>query len=341
MRAVIIAAVLALAATPVVAQTPETQTPETQTVTQRRDAVQATLDRAPACRDLGDAYWQIGDSSGPLAWGQRGATITASRPLRIASASKWLWAAYVAERRQGKPTPDDVTALTMRSGWIGVNPLRCRGTVADCPGDGRVAAEGGRFHYDSGHAQHQAVTLGLGGLDGPALAAEIRRLIGPELDFTMNSPQPAGGVIMAPAAYGRFLRKLAGGGLTLSAMLGSQAVCTLPGRCATASKSPLDRDWHYSLHHWVEDGPGDDGALSSAGAFGFYPWISADHSLWGLLAREELSPRAGRASALCGGLMRRAWQTARPQLSTNADLPPAGDRPHPVRDALRHWLRDR
>lgn len=321
-----------------------------QSLEDRRTAVQATLEHAALCRDLGDAYWEIGDASGPLAWGQRGATITAKRPVRIASASKWLWAAYVAERHHGTLGADDVAALTMRSGWVGVNPLRCRGTVADCPGKGLVAAEVGRFHYDSGHAQHQAVVLGLGGLDGPALAAEIRRQVGPELDFTMKSPQPAGGVIMAPATYGRFLHKLATGELALSAMLGSHPVCTLPGTCAAADKSPLDRDWHYSLHHWVEDAAAGDGAFSSAGAFGFYPWISADRSLWGLLAREELSPHAGRASALCGGLLRTAWRTAQPQQgdaaattagTTTTGTTTTGGRPHPLRDALRQRWRDR
>ena len=33
------------------------------------------------------------------------------------------------------------------------------------------------------------------------------------------------------------------------------------GSCPGAVRSPVPRPWHYSLHHWVEDGPGDDGAL--------------------------------------------------------------------------------
>lgn len=306
----------------------------------RRAAVQATLEQAPACRDLGDAYWEIGDASGRLAWGQRGQGVTAGRPIAIASASKWLWGAYVAERRGGSPSGDDVAALTMSSGRVGLNPLRCKGRVADCLTGPADPALVGRFDYDGGHAQQQAADFGLGALDGPALAAEMRRVLGQELDFTFRSPQPAGGVIMAPAAYGRFLHKLATGGLRLSELLGSHAVCTLPGTCPTAAKSPFGRNWHYSLHHWVEDAAGDDGAVSSAGAFGFYPWISADHALWGLLARHDASRHAGQASAACGALLRHAWISAAPQNGDGAVMP-ASERSHPIRDALRQRLLER
>lgn len=313
-----------------------------QTTDARRMAVEATLTRAPACAGLGDAYWQIGDRNGLLAWGQRGGTITAERPIGIASASKWLWGAYVTERRGGALNASDIAALTMSLGYGGLNPLNCRGTVAECRDHGLDPAQTGRFRYDGAHAQRQAVALGLGALDGPGLAREMRRVLGSDLDFTMRSPQPAGGVIMSPTAYGRFLRKLSAGELRLSAQLGSHAVCTLPGTCPTAVKSPFDRNWHYSLHHWVEDAAGDDGALSSAGAFGFYPWLSADRATWGLLARHDTTPRAGRASAVCGALLRHAWVTAAEQsgaLDTVAHE--GGNRPHPIREALRRRAQER
>lgn len=299
----------------------------------RRTAVAETLATAPACSGLGDAYWEIGDASGRLASGQRGIAISPDRPLHIASASKWLWGAYVVERRDGRLTADDVAALTMSSGQVGLNPLRCRGTVADCHGRGVDTAQVGRFHYDGAHAQAQAMDLGLGAQDGPGLAAKMRKLLGQDIDFTFRSPQPAGGAIMSPAAYGRFLRKLSAGHLRLSAQLGSHAVCTLPGTCPTAAASPFGRDWHYSLHHWVEDAAGDDHALSSAGAFGFYPWLSADHTSWGLLAREDASARAGQASAACGALLRRAWATARPQMGDPSAVP-VSERRHPLRQRV-------
>lgn len=311
-----------------------------QTAEVRRAAVAETLATAPACVGLGDAYWEIGDASGRLAWGQRGTAITAERPIHIASASKWLWGAYVVERREGKPSSDDIAALTMSSGQVGLNPLRCKGTVADCRGRGVDHAEVGRFHYDGAHAQAQAMSLDLGKLDGPGLAAEMRRLLGTDVDFTFRSPQPAGGIIMSPAAYGRFLHKLSAGQLRLAAQLGSHAVCTLPGACPTAASSPFGRNWHYSLHHWVEDAVGEDGAFSSAGAFGFYPWISADRTHWGLLARQDAAKHAGQASAACGALLRRAWLNAMPQSGDPAALPVA-ERRTPVRDALRQHLLER
>ncbi|MGE5477878.1 MAG: hypothetical protein ACM3Q1_14560 [Bacteroidales bacterium] len=311
-----------------------------QGVEARRAAVQATLERAPACAQLGDAYWEIGDRNGRLAAGQRGGGITADQPILIASASKWLWGAYVAERQNGAPTAADIAALTMSSGYTGLNPLRCQGRVADCRGDGRDMTKSGRFYYDGGHAQQQATSFGLGTLDGPALAVEMRRLLGSDLQFTFRSPQPAGGVIMAPAAYGQFLRKLVAGQLKLSGLLGSHAVCTLPGECRTALKSPFGRNWHYSLHHWVEDAAGDDGAVSSAGAFGFYPWISADRALWGILARKDSHARAGQASAICGALLRKAWLAGAEQTG-GATPVAAAQRGHPVRDALRQRMLDR
>lgn len=310
----------------------------------RRAAVEATLAQAPACTKLGDAYWEIGDAGGRLAWGQRGRAIPADRPIRIASASKWLWGAYVAERAGGTLRDEDVAALTMSSGYTGLNPLHCKGTVADCLTGNSDPTRVGRFDYDGGHAQQQAAGFGLGGLDGPALAAEMRRLLGSELDFTFRSPQPAGGVIMSPSAYGRFLRKLTAGQLRLSGALGSHAVCTLPGTCPTAVSSPADRDWHYSLHHWVEDAAGDDGAVSSPGAFGFYPWIAADRTTWGLLAREEVARGAWKASAACGVLLRKAWFAATPQKGdatvTQASAK-SSERAHPIRDALRQRMLER
>lgn len=315
-----------------------------QSVEERRAAVEATLEQAPACAGLGDAYWAIGDAGGQLAWGQRGRGVTADRPIRAASASKWLWGAYVVERTGGTPSNADIAALTMSSGYTGLNPLHCKGTVADCLTGKPDPARVGRFDYDGGHAQQQAAGFGLGRLDGPALATEMRRLLGAELDFTFRSPQPAGGIIISPAAYGRFLRKLTAGQLRLSGALGSHAVCTLPGSCPTAVSSPADRDWHYSLHHWVEDAPGDDGAVSSPGAFGFYPWIAANRATWGLLAREEVARGAWKASAACGVLLRKAWIAATPQkgdaTATQASAK-SGERAHPIRDALRQRMLER
>jgi hypothetical protein len=107
------------------------------------------------------------------------------------------------------------------------------------------------------------------------------------------------------------LRKMLGGQLKIGALLGSNAVCTNSTTCSTAAPGgpiPNALSWHYSLGHWVEDDPKvGDGAFSSLGLFGFYPWIDAKKTTYGLLARDI--PAGGTGSATCGGLIRRAWAT--------------------------------
>lgn len=115
----------------------------------------------------------------------------------------------------------------------------------------------------------------------------------------------------SPRDYAVVLRKLLGRQLNLADLLGSHAVCTNPATCPTALTTPISSSvsWHYSIGHWVEDDPvSGDGAFSSAGAFGFYPWIDASKRYYGLAARLD-SAGSGNESALCGALIRKAWLT--------------------------------
>lgn len=64
----------------------------------RRAAVESTLAHAGYCQRLGDYYWEIGDASGVLMHGQQGQRIGANKTVRLASASKWVFGAYVVER---------------------------------------------------------------------------------------------------------------------------------------------------------------------------------------------------------------------------------------------------
>jgi hypothetical protein len=69
----------------------------------------------------------------------------------------------------------------------------------------------------------------------------------------------------------------------------------------------VPESWHYGLGHWIEDDPATgDGSFSSPGAFGFYPWISADRALYGVVARKSIG---SWRSVLCGRAIRKAWQT--------------------------------
>jgi hypothetical protein len=185
--------------------------------------------------------------------------------LAIASASKWLYGAYVAERRQGTLTAEDVQFLNFTSGYTRF------AAIGDCfPGDtvGECAARGdndiavpahvGKFHYNGGHMQQHAslpAGMNLGAMDSAALAAELRRLLGSDIKLSFGQPQLAGGVRTTAADYARFLRKVLGNELQIAALLGSHKVCTNPATCAGAISTPITSglDWHYSIGHWVED----------------------------------------------------------------------------------------
>jgi hypothetical protein len=292
------------------------------TEAQRIAAATATAQSAVnACSTIQPFYWEIGDRSTTLASGAvGGSTYTASTKMNIASASKWLYGAYVVQRRGGVLTPDDVRYLTFRSGYTSFTLCLPGNTVGQCAqraSNGTYnPADDGRFAYGGGHMQqHAASQMGLGALDNAGLATELRSQIGTDIGMSYSQPQPAGGVVSTAGDYARFLRKLIAGNLRLGASLGAEAVCTNPTTCASAISTPvpLNESWHYALGHWVEDDPAQgDGAFSSAGAFGFYPWIDAGKTHYGIVAREA-SAGAGTDSAHCGRLIRKAWFTGSSQ----------------------------
>ena len=49
-------------------------------------------------------------------------------------------------------------------------------------------------------------------------------------------------------------------------------------------------------------------AFSSPGAFGFYPWIDAGKTTYGIVARADMG--GAIPSVYCGRLIRKAWMTA-------------------------------
>lgn len=282
---------------------------------------------ANACAPIRPFYWEIGDKSRRLAGGSVHASgnamvYDATTAMNIASASKWLYAAYVAEQRGGALTAEDIEFLNFRSGYVNLPPLTgCQqnDTVASCLARGsngaRTATEIGRFHYDGGHMQKHASLpspgMNLGVMDTTTLAAELRRVLGTDIQLSFTQPQPAGGVRTSAADYALFLRKLLNGQLKLGALLGHHPVCTNPQTCPSASYTPVpqEQSWHYSIGHWVEDDPvRGDGAYSSAGAFGFYPWIDVAKTNYGIVARTALFG-SGNESAACGAAIRKAWQT--------------------------------
>ena len=283
-------------------------------VEQRRAAAQATAERNDKCKAVQPFYWSVGDAHGTLGDGRVGARAPqADTTMPIASASKLVYAAFVAQQRQGRLTDEDVRFLTFTSGYTNFRSCRRGQTIAECDamrsnGD-HDPANDGRFLYNGGHMERHAVLDGLGALDDAGLARAVNEQLG--TSFRYLQPQLAGGISASAADYGEFLRRIVDGQLQMKSLLGTHAVCTNPKTCATAAASPFTAaDVHYSIGHWVEDDPAGDGAFSSAGAFGFYPWISQDKTTWGVLAR--FSPtfngaKAGAASLMCGRQIRAAW----------------------------------
>ena len=106
------------------------------------------------------------------------------------------------------------------------------------------------------------------------------------------------------------------GRLRLGSLLGTAPVCTNPRTCSAAVSAPIppSESWHYSIGHWVEDDPAaGDGAFSSPGAFGFYPWVDSGRTWWGIVARmaRDSDEQEGVASMKCGRRIRAAWLSAR------------------------------
>ena len=302
---------------------------------QRINAATQTAQNHSLCVAVQPFYWEIGDKNSALASASvGGSTYAADTVMSIASASKWIFAAYIAQLRAGQLTSADIASLTMRAGYTNFGDKSCvkllqslqdTQTVNECfqtanPSGGSNsdfdANAVGHFSYDGGHFQKMAVDLGLGSYNNASLQAEVQRLLGTDFVLTYTMPQPAGGVSTSSANYAIFLRKILNNQLHIHDLLGSNAVCTnlqstLNNTTCTQlplyTPAPNSVSFNYSLGHWLEDDPivGDD-AFSSAGTFGFYPWIDATKAYYGVLARKA-NVNSGFESIDCGRLIRKAW----------------------------------
>jgi len=295
--------------------------PSAPTTAQRSAAAAATAQNNANCTAVQPFYWEIGNAAQALASGSVNApgggtpTYTASSLMSIASASKWMYAAYVVQKQGGVLSAADVSFLHFTSGYVSFGTCLPTQTVDGCvqyQSNGVLSPSAvGLFSYGGGHMQQHADRIGLGAMGNAALATEIMSQLGGDVPIAYSQPQLAGGVVTTPAAYAVFLRKLLSGQLLLGRMLAADAVCTNPATCPSALNTPIPQteSWSYALGHWVETDPVvGDGAYSSAGAFGFYPWIDAGLSWYGVLARRDSGGNNdGYASAQCGRLMRKAW----------------------------------
>lgn len=296
----------------------------------RLHAANQTAQRNAQCKAIQPFYWEIGNQVQKLVGGSEGGdAYQANTEMPIASASKWIFGAYLVQLRNGHLSAEDIAALTMTSGYTNFGSTTCikfltsrkeAETVAEC--FAQANRKGGynsdynpdalgKFYYNGGHFQQLAVEIGLGADNNAALARDIQTQLGTDIKLEYGSPQLAGGVRTSATSYAIFLRKILNRQLYIGDLLGTHAVCTNPETCTTALYTPVSQElsWDYSLAHWVESDPEvGDGAYSSTGAFGFYPWIDKTKTWYGLLARQGKSG-SGADSALCGGLIRKAWVT--------------------------------
>ncbi|MCR6663608.1 MAG: hypothetical protein NVV60_10815 [Luteimonas sp.] len=298
------------------------------------DPVAATAAaNGPACTAARPFYWEIGDVGGPVVSGQVGGTLyNRNSRMNLASASKWPLGAYVLQKSGGSPSPAVRDASLMLAGYKSFNQALCvlAPTVNGCfnmlGNNVQVPGLVGDFFYSGGNSQYLAASpalLNLGSFTTAQLTAEMQITLGTTMEY--QYPALPAGMEGSAAEYADFLIRLmkppASGGLVMHGHLGVDTVPTLPcpaGHSGCSAGGSLE--WSYGHHYWVEDnavpgqfnaggpviGPGD-GAYSSAGAWGFYPWISADKSLYGIVARRGLLGTAFRASAICGQAIRYAY----------------------------------
>jgi len=299
-------------------------------------------------------YWEIGDQNGPLVSGSvgtdNGQPILASTEYAIASASKLLYAAYVTQVRGAASalTPSDITFLNLTSGYANMPEIVTGAnvcpdtdspdTVNTCllltapgsavPGEPfgyQILEAIGDFYYDSGHMEvHASQSMGLGnvpvepiGSPTPSLGTLFAAELGADAPFNYSEPLMAGGISTTGAVYASVLRNILNGSLVLRDALGTNLVCTLPSSTCPSFYTPLkDEAWSYSIGHWVEDNPltNGDGAFSSAGEFGFYPWIDSTKSYYGIIS--HYVEGAAYPTIQCGRLIRAAFMTGVEQTGT-------------------------
>lgn len=291
----------------------------------RAAAAADTAQNNPECTIIRPFYWEIGDQSALLASGSLsgpdGAVVRQDEVMSIASASKWLYSSYFVERQRGVLSATDIKFLNFWSGYSNMSDASCKAarSVGNCltldnghgiPNGTFSPETENKFDYNGGHMQVHATNNGLADLDKSGLSAEIRSQLGAEIQLSYGQPQLAGGVYTSAAEYAKVLRKILNGSLLMRSALGTHPVCVDPATCplAISTPSPKGEQWHYSIGHWVEDDPTvGDGSFSSPGAFGFYPWIDASKTYYGIVARADLIGAID--SVRCGRLIRRAWLT--------------------------------
>lgn len=275
-----------------------------------------TASQHPSCQRIQPFFLEIGDTNEILV----SKTIGGDWPTReailpIASSSKWVFAAYVLEKRNGKLDLDDINTLTMQSGHTKLEVSSCIDnnfeTVAECANYGSnlelVENHIDRFYYNNGHYQKWAMNNNLGPMNSEKLSQEINQFLNLGKDLSFSNILLGGGMSLSASSYADFLAKILKRDLHMGTSLGLHSVCTWGEECPSSSYSPVELPDYYSLGHWIES---FDGAFSSAGLFGFYPWINQQKDHYGVISRfsvdfsDGIGYGPGFTSMLCGQAIR-------------------------------------
>ncbi len=126
-----------------------------------------------ACSAVRPFYWEIGDRSAALASGSvpgnpGSASYSATSSLPLASASKWLYAAYLVQKQAGILSASDLKFVSFTSGYTTFSGCPALQSVDACvsyQSNGvYTAASDGCFSYGGAHMEQHASLTGLGSL---------------------------------------------------------------------------------------------------------------------------------------------------------------------------------
>ncbi|MDP2206061.1 MAG: hypothetical protein Q8K65_07115 [Alphaproteobacteria bacterium] len=290
--------------------------------------------RQRSCVKLGSFIWEVGDAEKIISrdYSLKGTPPSATSAVPLHDVSALLFATYAAQVTKGSFTPDQIAALTMRSGYNAPMSQGCNiaTTVGSCFGNlggpGGKTGETGKFHYGPGHLQKMAMDLDLGSFrDGDMRDEYSAELGAPATHFQFETMRILDGLRMTPDNLSKFLRAFISDTFTMSSLLGQDAVCLDPYACpASASYAPSPRNRDYSLGHWVEKNmqTGAVEAYSATGKSGIYVWITADKKYYGYVIPREDGINRSIDGIACGRAMYRAVLRSAPQTAAPAPSTP-------------------
>lgn len=198
--------------------------------------------------------------------------------------------------------------LSFTSG-LNVTPLCISNPFADFAGcvatvlerNPDIDAPGTGFYYASTHLQVAGLmavrAAGVSGWGEVFDYFRARTGLFPSAAFDLPSgdnPRIAGGMHWRAEEYLGFLRALYQGEVLSPALLTQMTSDQLQGApilYSPVADAPLELDWHYGFGLWIEcaavpfDCP-ETTRVSSAGAYGAYPFIDIERRYFGIVARE-------------------------------------------------------